>query len=295
MAARSELTSERFGTLEQPGMASGELEDRRSFTVDSLQTDWLLAQPREACGRLRVRNCVSSRVATITSDEVEFALLFLTPGAPDRAQSVARSLRARRHRATSSAPTRACACRRGPASLADRRSALGPGNAEPVRWRAAGARGWVCCGPSAERTKVRAGWGRYVQSQAINELQISDGVTRSCSRNAPITGTGASSTRSTTASKLRIEAYWKEYEDLRPRFENLLNSFVLLPGTQAGSNTSRPGDRQRAGHRSSPFSRRFRSDRSTGGLPMRGRPSAMNSWMLRSIAAGIRPTRSGRD
>ena len=26
-----------------------------------------------------------------------------------------------------------------------------------------------------------------------------------------------------------LEAYWKEYEDLRPRFENLLNSFVLLP------------------------------------------------------------------
>ncbi len=44
MAARSQLESERFGTVEQPGISTGELEDRRNFTVDSLQTDWLLAR-----------------------------------------------------------------------------------------------------------------------------------------------------------------------------------------------------------------------------------------------------------
>jgi outer membrane cobalamin receptor len=80
-----------------------------------------------------------------------------------------------------------------------------------------------------ERTKLRAGWGRYFQSQAINELQISDGVTQFHPPQRADHWDGSIEYAHDSGIDLRLEAYWKEYTDLRPRYENLLNSFVLLP------------------------------------------------------------------
>ena len=111
MAARSQLESERFGTLEQPGMATGELEDRRSFTVDSLQTDWLLARS-ETLALAVGAEWRQFEGRYDYDDEVEFELLFLTPGAPDE-PSRTRALSAAR-RATSSVRMPARACRRRP-------------------------------------------------------------------------------------------------------------------------------------------------------------------------------------
>ena len=43
LLARSELDSDRSGSVDQPGIASGELTDQRRFSIESVQTDWSLA------------------------------------------------------------------------------------------------------------------------------------------------------------------------------------------------------------------------------------------------------------
>lgn len=78
-------------------------------------------------------------------------------------------------------------------------------------------------------TRLRASWGRFYQSQGINELQVEDGVTRF--HPAQHAEHMIASIEHTFASRLdmRVELYRKEYGRLAPRFENLLDPTVLLP------------------------------------------------------------------
>jgi outer membrane receptor protein involved in Fe transport len=83
-----------------------------------------------------------------------------------------------------------------------------------------------------DTTRLRASWGRFYQSQAINELQVEDAIDRFY---------GAQHTDHLILSldhalrdglDLRIEAYRKDYKKINPRFENLFNPLVLLPETE---------------------------------------------------------------
>lgn len=80
-----------------------------------------------------------------------------------------------------------------------------------------------------DATRIRATWGRFFQSQAINELQVEDGADRFY---------GAQHADHLILSldrvlrpglDLRLEAFRKEYREINPRFENLFNPLVLLP------------------------------------------------------------------
>ena len=78
LLAHSQLSSNRSGVSDKEGISRGSLEDRRSFTVDSLQSDWswqpsntLLVQFGGSFSQLEGR--YSYR------DEAEFDLLFDTP------------------------------------------------------------------------------------------------------------------------------------------------------------------------------------------------------------------------
>jgi hypothetical protein len=68
-----------------------------------------------------------------------------------------------------------------------------------------------------------------VQPQAINELQIADGVTEFEDSQRAEHLIASFEHRFGTAVDLRIEAYRKDYERLRPRYENLLHTLVLVP------------------------------------------------------------------
>jgi len=82
-----------------------------------------------------------------------------------------------------------------------------------------------------DRTVFRAALGRFSQSQRIHELQVEDGETEfgaaeisdqvevSFERGLP-GGIG-----------LRIDAYYRELSDLRPRYENLFEPIELFPET----------------------------------------------------------------
>jgi hypothetical protein len=225
MLARTELDSARQGTADQDGISRGELEDRRAFTIHSLQTDWswraadfLLgqfgAELRRSKGRYDYR------------DGVEFDLLFLAPGAQaEAARSRQLAVRAR----------------------GDQYGAYGNLRIEPLAGLAidAGLR-WDKETLSREEEgqmsprlsmryrfgrglEARASWGRYWQGAAINELQIADGIEEFQRAQRSEHLVLSVEYRHQRGTELRLEAYRKAYGELRPRFENLLNTAVLLP------------------------------------------------------------------
>ncbi len=91
------------------------------------------------------------------------------------------------------------------------------------------------------QTHLRAAWGRFWQSQAINELQVEDGVDTfypaqradhlilSLEQELPA-GLG-----------LRIEAYQKDYDRVRPHYENLFDPVKFLPELEPDRVQVNPG------------------------------------------------------
>lgn len=77
-------------------------------------------------------------------------------------------------------------------------------------------------------TKLRAGWGRFYQSQGINELQVEDGVSRFYPAQHADHAI-MSVEHAFDGFDLRVEAYRKYYRDIRPRYENMLDPLVLFP------------------------------------------------------------------
>lgn len=77
-------------------------------------------------------------------------------------------------------------------------------------------------------TKFRAGWGRFHQSQGINELQVEDGVSRFYPAQHADHAI-VSIEHTFDGFDVRVEAYRKWYRRIHPRFENALDPLVLFP------------------------------------------------------------------
>jgi len=84
-----------------------------------------------------------------------------------------------------------------------------------------------------ENTEMRLSWGRYHQSQEINELQIEDGISQFWpAQRADHLIAGIRHTFENKYS-LRIELFHKDVRQVRPRFENLYDPLGLIPEVQA--------------------------------------------------------------
>jgi outer membrane receptor protein involved in Fe transport len=83
-----------------------------------------------------------------------------------------------------------------------------------------------------DATEIRASWGRFYQAQGIDELQVEDGIDYFLP--AQRADHAILSLEHVFASDLhlRLEAYYKNYEELKPRFENQFDPLVLLPELQ---------------------------------------------------------------
>ena len=80
-----------------------------------------------------------------------------------------------------------------------------------------------------ERTSLRAAWGRFRQAQYLHELQVEDGLTdyfRAQSAEHRILTLEHAFDRGVF---LRVEAFDKQIDDPRPRFENLWEPIDLIP------------------------------------------------------------------
>jgi outer membrane receptor protein involved in Fe transport len=81
-------------------------------------------------------------------------------------------------------------------------------------------------------TRVRASWGRFFQPQAIDELQVEDGVDRFFSAQRSDQTILSFEQDMRNQIQLRIEVYRKQYSHLKTRFENAFDQLRLLPELQ---------------------------------------------------------------
>ena len=225
LAAHTRIESERSGSAELPGVGSGALTDERQFTIDSLQADgwWRVGarsllqagvEWREQDGRYDY------------ADQAEFELLFLTPGAAQE-PSRTRSLRvnASGHQAGAYINWRFEPSSTIAADVGMRwdRESLAEGDGSQLSPRA------VLLWWPTEKTRVRVGWGEYHQAQGIDELQVPDGATE-YQRAQRATHHVASIEHDLSQSlTLRAELYRKEYAHPLARYENLMDTLVVLP------------------------------------------------------------------
>src|SRR5262249_28388768 len=82
---------------------------------------------------------------------------------------------------------------------------------------------------ASETTVWRASWGRIYQSEGIDELQITDGIRNAFPPQRADQASLGFERRLPRGVDLRVEIYDKRLTDLRPRYENLLDSLTLVP------------------------------------------------------------------
>ncbi len=80
-----------------------------------------------------------------------------------------------------------------------------------------------------ENTDLRFSWGSYQQSQAIQRMQVEDGVSRFFAPQRSDHYIAGYRRRFENGYRFRAEAFWKDYDRLKPRFENLFDSLALIP------------------------------------------------------------------
>ena len=79
---------------------------------------------------------------------------------------------------------------------------------------------------------LRLTWGRYYQSQAIQNLQVEDGLDNFFAPQRADHWIAGVQFLYPQDYRLRVEAFVKEYDRLKPRFENLFDSLALIPELQ---------------------------------------------------------------
>jgi outer membrane receptor protein involved in Fe transport len=79
------------------------------------------------------------------------------------------------------------------------------------------------------KTKLRAGWGRFYQSQGINELQVEDGISQFYPAQHADHVIASLDHSFDAGFDLRVEAYRKYYRRIHPRFENVFDPLVFFP------------------------------------------------------------------
>lgn len=79
------------------------------------------------------------------------------------------------------------------------------------------------------RVLLRASVGRYYQSQGIHELQVEDGVDQFFPAQRADHAILGANLRLTDFLSARIEGYYKWYDRVRPRYENILDPLAVIP------------------------------------------------------------------
>lgn len=225
LLAHTTIDSRRSGTSQKSGISEGSLLDVRSFAIDTLRSDWLRIVGSRSMlefggEAIRMQGRYDYR------DEVAFDLIFDIDGAPSRTarqRSIGLRPSGRQHMVYANLRT----------DYTTRLSAeigfhwtgqIVDGAAARTFGPRLGIRYAV-----SNRTAIRASWGRFFQHQRINELQVSDGITGLYAPQESEHYVVGLDRQLGGDASIRVELYSKLMSRLRPRFENLLNTRVLLP------------------------------------------------------------------
>jgi hypothetical protein len=83
------------------------------------------------------------------------------------------------------------------------------------------------------RSLLRASWGKYYQSQGIDEIAVGDGQTDFFPAERAEQRMLGLEHRFENGTQLRLEAYYKEYKDLRPDFRNSFDDIEAFPEVES--------------------------------------------------------------
>ena len=223
--ASSQLDNTRRGITAKHGISTGSMRDIRAFSIETIQSDWTKIVNDDFMMQFG-GNFSSVQGHYDYSDSVVFDMLFDFEGAEQETA---------RNRMISANPKGKQYSLYGAMrfSLTDKLAAdLGlrwdKQTLEPTSHGELGPRIGIRYEIS-ERTQLRASLGRFYQSQGINELEIADGDARFYRPQRSDHFVVGVQHYFLNGNGLRIEAYRKNMTALRPRYENLLNSLILLP------------------------------------------------------------------
>lgn len=224
----TDVTNSRHGQVDHPGQVTGTVADLREFHIANVQ---LSGEFHLSVGEIPTLHRYGIDLRALSADyeylsDVSFSAGYPFPGSPARQTRRDVMPNPSGDEASVYWDSKFELNRRWAAQLGlrfDNQSEYG--NHHAFQWSPRTA---ILYTPS-NATQVRASWGRFYQSQAINELQVEDAVDRFYP---------AQHTEHTIFSiehalqpgyRLRLELYRKQYSQLQPRYENLFNPLVLLP------------------------------------------------------------------
>jgi len=225
LIAQSKFTNDRNGFTAEPGVSTGTLEEHNSFTIESVQSDWTW-KPNERFFFQVGGNVAHTDGRYDYQDEVSFDILFDVPGAAtetERTRDIQVSPSGNQYALYASMRYSLTPRLTTDIGLRWDKQTLDPEHSDTVGPRL-GFRYQL-----ADRTYLRASWGRFYQSQGINELQVADGVEQFFAPQRSDHTVIGIEHDFLSGLNLRVEAYDKDMSTLRPHYENLLNSLILLP------------------------------------------------------------------
>lgn len=227
IASWTDIVDKRRGQVDDPDRRSGTIVDDRTFSVVGLRidNDWIAENLTHRFG---------AEVRRLWADyeydaDISFAAGFPFPGSPPATRARNVVLHPDGFEASGYWDTRFEVNPRWTLEgglRIDTQTYDGSGDAEQWSPRVSVLYLWN------PETRLRASWGRFYQSQGINELQVEDGVDSFYP--AQHAHHAIFSIERTFAGQLdaRLELYRKDYRQLNPRFENLFDPLVLLPEIQ---------------------------------------------------------------
>jgi len=217
----TDVASTRDATVDEPGLRSGHVVDRREYDVLGLKLD-----ASYSTARWLQRMGVEARSLGARYDyrgEVVFAPDYPFPGADDFSRVLTPEPSGEHLALYYTARGQLTDALTAEAGLRWDKQSYGPDSDDQfgprlnLAWRL------------ADRTRLLASWGRYQQFQGIEELPVEDGVTAfSRAQRADHAIVGLEHAWSDEVT-LRVEAYRKTYARLRTRYESLYDPLSLAP------------------------------------------------------------------
>jgi len=229
IASYTSVTTERRGTVDEPGQRAGSVDDERSYRIAGIKLD----ATRESQRWLHSLGVDFREMSAEYDYEsvVTFEPGFPLPGDPgfSRAYNVDTEPSGRHLALYASSRVRLTDDLTAEAGLRwDHQSYNTEADADDQ------------FGPRlnllyeiGDSTRLRASWGRHQQFQDINELQVEDGVDAYQAAQRVDHSIVSIETELVPGLTLRAEAYRKRYASLRTRYENLFDPVVLLPELSA--------------------------------------------------------------
>jgi hypothetical protein len=222
LASHARLASSRSGRIDDPDLVHGTLNDRRRFEIDTLRGDWTYAINDRH--RLEWGAQIDSAWATYefaSQRQLPFPIQVPELAVPGSAVNAALTITD--HPRSAYLSYRAHVLPRVATELGlrwDDRSYAEDDYASP--------RASVLVDLS-DRATLRATWGRFYQSQGISEVQVADGLTNVFPAQQAEHSVLSFEYALSASLSLRAEIYEKQFDHVRPRFDNLFMRVSLLP------------------------------------------------------------------